>query len=91
MFSTIVSRLSDPFDGDKDNCHRYKYAWSTVVDARFTDWVPGGKDAHEPSLEFRACSGAKLEDMKSQMDKMTRPKLVIMEAGGNNGKQRLVI
>jgi len=56
------------------------------VNDQFNDWVPGGKEAHDPNFEFRACSGAKLEDLEGQMDKMTRPKLVMMEAGGNNGK-----
>lgn len=60
---------------------RYKYAWSTVVNASYADWVPDGR---EPQFEFKACSGAHLEDMMGQMDQLTRPKVVLMEAGGNN-------
>lgn len=60
---------------------RYKYAWSTVVNASYADWMPDGK---EPQFEFKACSGSKLENMMDQMDQLTRPKVVLMEAGGNN-------
>jgi predicted SpoU family rRNA methylase len=58
---------------------RYKYAWSTVVNAAYSEWTP---DTGKQSIF--ACSGAHLEDMMNQMDQLTRPNLVLMEAGGNN-------
>jgi hypothetical protein len=54
-----------------------------VVNANYAKWTP--EASKEPEFEFKACSGAKLQNMGEQMDKMTRPKLVLMEAGGNNG------
>jgi hypothetical protein len=61
---------------------RYKYAWSTVINANYAQWTPDtGK---EPQFEFKACAGAHLENMQDQMNLMTRPQLVFMEAGGNN-------
>ncbi|KAH9864340.1 hypothetical protein J1614_010274 [Plenodomus biglobosus] len=70
------------YDDNSDNCMRYKYAWSTVVNGSYDRWTPKTDQASQ--FEFHACSGARLEDMPRQMDKMTRPKLVLMEAGGNN-------
>ncbi|CBY00480.1 hypothetical protein LEMA_P016100.1 [Plenodomus lingam JN3] len=70
------------YDDNSDNCMRYKYAWSTVVNNSYDRWTP--KTDQTSQFEFQACSGARLEDMPRQMDKMTRPKLVLMEAGGNN-------
>lgn len=61
---------------------RYKYAWSTVANAMYAQWTP--ESGKESQFEFKACSGAHLENMKDQMDQLTRPKLVLMEAGGNN-------
>lgn len=60
---------------------RYKYAWSTVVRDHGFEWLPDGSHA---KLEFVACSGAHIENMMDQMDKTTRPKITIMEVGGNN-------
>jgi hypothetical protein len=71
------------YDDDK-NCLRYKYAWSTVVTAEYEKWAPASAP-QEAELEFRACSGSRLGDnMRNQMDLMSRPKLVLMEVGGNN-------
>ncbi|KAF2828722.1 SGNH hydrolase [Ophiobolus disseminans] len=76
--SGITWNDTNSYDGGKDDCHRYKYAWSTVIDGSYAKWTPdAGK---EPEFEFKACSGARLENMNGQMDKMTRPKLVFMEA-----------
>jgi hypothetical protein len=61
---------------------RYKYAWSTVINENYATWAPDA--GAESQFEFTACSGAHLENIKDQMDKLTRPKLVLMEAGGNN-------
>ncbi|CAI6336866.1 unnamed protein product [Periconia digitata] len=69
------------YDGNKDNCKRYSYAWSTVVANHGSDWLPDGKKA---KLEFVACSGAKTENVMEQMDKTTRPKITLMEIGGND-------
>ncbi|OCK74994.1 SGNH hydrolase [Lepidopterella palustris CBS 459.81] len=69
------------FDDNKSGCMRYKFAWSTVVNASYADWLPDGE---EPQFEFEACSGARLDGMMGQMDQLTRPKVVLMEAGGNN-------
>lgn len=61
---------------------RYKYAWSTVVNGSYADWLPEGTKAN---FSFKACSGAWLEDMMNQMDQLeTQQKVVLMEAGGNN-------
>lgn len=35
-------------------------------------------------LEFKACSGAQTDGMMDQMDQTTRPKVTLMEVGGNN-------
>ncbi|KAH7088317.1 SGNH hydrolase-type esterase domain-containing protein [Paraphoma chrysanthemicola] len=70
------------YDDNMSRCMRYKYAWSTVVNSNYSQWTPDtGK---ESVFEFKACSGAHLEDMMNQMDQLTRPNLVLMEAGGNN-------
>jgi hypothetical protein len=70
------------YDNNASGCMRYKYAWSTVVNAAYSDWTP---DTGKPSIfEFNACSGAHLVDIMNQMDQLTRPNLVLMEAGGNN-------
>ncbi|ORY01740.1 SGNH hydrolase-type esterase domain-containing protein [Clohesyomyces aquaticus] len=69
------------YDGNKDGCLRYKYAWSTVVEGKGSDWLPNGKKA---KLEFVACSGSRAENVMQQMDKTTRPKVTLMEIGGNN-------
>jgi hypothetical protein len=61
---------------------RYKYAWSTVVNENYAKWAPYPDVGSQ--FEFRACSGARLDSMKEQMDKLSRPKLVFMEVGGNN-------
>ncbi|KAF2853278.1 SGNH hydrolase [Plenodomus tracheiphilus IPT5] len=71
------------YDDNSDNCMRYKYAWSTVVNAAYDQWTPDTNK--EAQFEFAACSGAVFSNLPDQMNnKMTRPKLVIMEAGGNN-------
>jgi hypothetical protein len=62
---------------------RYKHAWSTVVNASYSDWTPNPDQS--PEFEFRACSGAHLGDnIKDQMDKLSRPKMVLLQAGGND-------
>jgi hypothetical protein len=69
------------FDPDT-GCRRYKHAWSTVVNALSADWIPDGR---EPQFEFKACSGSRLgDDIMRQMDQLTRPKVVLLEAGGND-------
>lgn len=52
------------------------------------DWLSEGKKV---DLQFKACSGSRLANMCNepyrqgiQMDITTRPKVVLMEAGGNN-------
>jgi hypothetical protein len=52
------------------------------------EWVPGNQ---EVELQFKACSGSRLANMCEepyrqgiQMDLLDRPKVVLMEAGGNN-------
>jgi hypothetical protein len=55
-----------------------------VVAAEYEKWAPANAP-REAELEFRACSGSRLgDDMGNQMDLMSRPKLVLMEVGGNN-------
>jgi hypothetical protein len=61
---------------------RYKLARSTVVNATYSEWAPD--NSIPPEFEFKACSGAHLENMEGHRDQLTRPKLVLMEAGGNN-------
>ncbi|KAI4709928.1 hypothetical protein J4E89_005158 [Alternaria sp. Ai002NY15] len=62
---------------------RFKYAWSTVVNDRYQDWTP--TPDQDPQFEFRACSGAHLgKNIHDQMDKLTRPKMTMLEVGGNN-------
>lgn len=75
---------STSYDNNTDGCLRYKYAWSTVINHNYTVWTPDTNQQSE--FEFRACSGATLEDMMGQMNKTTSPKLVLMEASGNNGE-----
>jgi hypothetical protein len=54
------------------------------VQAEYSNWAPPNAPS-EAELEFRACSGSHLgDDMKNQMDLMSRPKVVLMEVGGNN-------
>jgi hypothetical protein len=67
---------------DKGGCMRYKFAWSTIVNASYAQWAPDPNK--ESGFEFQACAGAHLGDMKNQMDELTRPKVVLMEAGGND-------
>ncbi|KAI4952425.1 hypothetical protein J4E91_002895 [Alternaria rosae] len=73
------------YDGNEDGCMRYKYAWSTVVNDKYQDWTPNPDQG--PLFEFRACSGARLgQNIHDQMDKLTRPKMTLLEAGGNNAQ-----
>ncbi|KAF1934566.1 SGNH hydrolase [Clathrospora elynae] len=81
--SGVTWKSSNQFDDNSDSCMRYKYAWSTVVNDAYAQWTPN--TSLEPGFEFKACSGSHLgDDMMNQMDQLTRPKLVIMEAGGND-------
>lgn len=41
-------------------------------------------DKKKAKLEFKACSGSTTDDMMDQMDQTTRPKVTLMEVGGNN-------
>lgn len=67
---------------------RLSHAYSTQVRDMAKDWVPEGK---EVDLQFKAYSGSRLENMCEmdyrqgiQMDLLDRPKVVLMQAGGNN-------
>lgn len=73
--------IGNDYDNNKDNCWRYKYAWSTVVESHGSDWLP---DDRKAKLEFVACSGSRTDNVMDQMDKTTRPKVTLMEIGGNN-------
>jgi hypothetical protein len=71
------------WDSNADGCMRYKYAWYTVVNKAYANWIPDTDK--QPEFQFKVCSGSHLgQIMIDQMDKTTRPKLVLMEAGGND-------
>lgn len=40
----------------------------------------------EPKFEFVACSGRHIDQVLEEMDHTTRPKVVLMEIGGNNAE-----
>ncbi|OAL45455.1 SGNH hydrolase [Pyrenochaeta sp. DS3sAY3a] len=69
------------YNGDP-TCSRLIHAWSTVVDARYSEWAPDKNK--KPQFEFKACAGARMENMMEQMDQLTRPKIVFMEVSGND-------
>ncbi|KAF1949771.1 hypothetical protein CC80DRAFT_510256 [Byssothecium circinans] len=79
--SGVMYGVGNDYDNNKDNCWRYKYAWSTVVEGHGSDWLPDSKKA---KLEFVACSGSRTDNVMEQMDKTTRPKVTLMEISGNN-------
>ncbi|KAH8726885.1 SGNH hydrolase-type esterase domain-containing protein [Phaeosphaeriaceae sp. PMI808] len=80
--SGVTYAPCNQYDDNSSKSMRYKYAWSTMVNAGYAQWTPD--TSKEPEFEFRACSGVRLENMEAQMDQFSRLKLVLMEAGGNN-------
>lgn len=78
-WSTLLG-LNNAFDNNKDNCLRINHA-SAVQLTKDNTWYDS---KYLPSLEFQACSGSRLVNMKPQMDSCGKPRFTVMTCGGNN-------
>ncbi|KAL9615939.1 MAG: hypothetical protein Q9160_009125 [Pyrenula sp. 1 TL-2023] len=77
------------YDGNKDGCLRINHASAAQL-ANDKSWYEKG---YPPKLNFKACSGAQLVDMKPQMDScvdgsndIRNVRFTVMTSGGNNAK-----
>ena len=81
------SWFNNAYDGNKYQCLHVNHA-SSVQLKNDNTWYD---NQHIPYLEFKACSGSRLDAMRPQMDSCGSPRFTVMTCGGNNASVCLLL